>query len=335
MKPLITTIIPTYRRPEKLKKALESVLNQTYPYLCVCVYDNASGDATEEIVLFFAKMDSRVTYHCHPKNIGLKENFNYGLSHVVTPFFSFLSDDDLLLPEFYKTAIEGFSRFPEAGASLGAVIDVEEDGKVIDIALHSWPKQEYFAPPQGLFRMIKKYSNWTGALFRTEAAQQIGTIDLDLEAIDVDFFMRMAARFPLVVSQHPYAVFLQHASSHSHMAGLKLFWPGWLKIIENLKKDDKIPLEVKEKAEKLLHKNLQHSLLSTARSCLENKVFDTAESITKILANYPNHNWKKSCLILFIKLSRNSQLGHRFVLLLFALKTLLKDVGRNFMKKNR
>lgn len=49
-KPMITTIIPTYRRPRLLRRAIRSVLNQTYPHFQVCVYDNASGDETATIV---------------------------------------------------------------------------------------------------------------------------------------------------------------------------------------------------------------------------------------------------------------------------------------------
>ncbi len=69
-KPLITTIIPTYRRPKLLRRAIKSVLNQTYPHFQVCVYDNASGDETALVVDEIAKADPRVKYYCHSENIG-------------------------------------------------------------------------------------------------------------------------------------------------------------------------------------------------------------------------------------------------------------------------
>jgi len=50
MEPLITTIIPTYRRPKLLRRAIKSVLGQTFPHFQVCVYDNASGDETPDVV---------------------------------------------------------------------------------------------------------------------------------------------------------------------------------------------------------------------------------------------------------------------------------------------
>ena len=100
--PLITTIIPTYRRPTLLKRAIESVLQQAYPHFQVWVLDNASGDETAEVVTQLTQQDKRVKYYCHPENVGAFNNFQYGLEQVSTPFFSFLSDDDMLLPDFYQ-----------------------------------------------------------------------------------------------------------------------------------------------------------------------------------------------------------------------------------------
>src|SRR5437016_10001362 len=99
--PLIATIIPTYRRPKLLQRAIRSVLNQTYPHVQIRVYDNSSGDETASVVAELAKKDPRVKYHCHSQNIGSFKNFEYGLKQVDTEWFSILSDDDLILPEFY------------------------------------------------------------------------------------------------------------------------------------------------------------------------------------------------------------------------------------------
>jgi len=45
LKPLIITIIPTYRRLKRLRRIIRSVLNQTYAHFQVCIYDNASSAA--------------------------------------------------------------------------------------------------------------------------------------------------------------------------------------------------------------------------------------------------------------------------------------------------
>jgi glycosyltransferase involved in cell wall biosynthesis len=87
--PLITVIIPTFRRPKLLRRAILSVLNQTFSAFQVCVYDDASNDNTQKVVTELAEADSRIKYYCHEQNIGVVENFNYGLKEVNTPFFRF------------------------------------------------------------------------------------------------------------------------------------------------------------------------------------------------------------------------------------------------------
>ncbi len=227
----ITTIIPTYRRPEKLKKAIQTVLDQTYPHFKVCVYDNGSGDETAAVVSAFA--DRRIHYFCHPRNIDAAPNFEYGMREVQTPFFSFLSDDDLLLPDFYANALRGFEEFPQAAFSAGRVIDMAENGSVITISKKIEKERELRMPLDGLFELIADYINWTGIVFRKEV---IDFLDEEVKPFDVDFVLRCAARFPYVVSQKKHAIFMHHSTSYSGNCGLKLVWPSWLKILENLKK---------------------------------------------------------------------------------------------------
>ena len=102
--PLVTTIIPTFRRPILVRRAIISALSQTLSDLRVSVYDNGSDDETEATVRDLQSIDSRIDYYRHPSNIGALNNFNFGLSRVESDYFSFLSDDDFLLPDFYELA---------------------------------------------------------------------------------------------------------------------------------------------------------------------------------------------------------------------------------------
>jgi glycosyltransferase involved in cell wall biosynthesis len=148
--PLITTIIPTFQRPKLLKRAITSVLNQTYPYFQIYVCDNASQDETETIVFELAKTDPRIKYYRHSKNIGAWPNFQYGLERVNTEFFSYLSDDDVLFPWFYQTVLQGFDKFPQAALSAGSTIMMKDDGSILDVSLRSWPKEGCYSPPQSM-----------------------------------------------------------------------------------------------------------------------------------------------------------------------------------------
>ena len=260
---MITTIIPTFRRPKELQRAIKSVLGQTYPHFQIWVYDNASGDETEAVVVSLAKDDSRIKYFCHPQNINAAPNFEYGMLRVDTPFFSFLSDDDILLPEFYETAMAGFERYPQAAFSAGSVIDMSESGRFLGISSPGLQKMELRPPPQGLFDMITHYINWTGILFRREVIHAIGEMDKSVKPIDVDFVLRASAQFPYVVSPKPCAIFLHHPASYSGSCGLKLIYPSWLKIIENLKKDSHL-----SDADKATLENLMKCRMGDLLTCI-------------------------------------------------------------------
>ena len=56
----ITALLVTYRRPEFLRRAISSVLGQTYSNLKLIVFDDASGDKTKDVAQSFSKNDKRI-----------------------------------------------------------------------------------------------------------------------------------------------------------------------------------------------------------------------------------------------------------------------------------
>ena len=282
---VITTILPTYKRPEQFKKAIASVLAQTYPHFQLCVYDNASDDETREIVSRFS--DPRVHYHCHSENIGSEANFQYGISQVRTPYFSILADDDQLLPEFYETALQGFEKYPDAAFSVTRVDEIDVEGNLVCSPLLNWPDSEYFSSPDGLLTMIGSYSNWTGIVFKTEVAQAIGAIDPSLKAVDVDYVFRIAARYPFAVSKKLGALFFQHPGSYSTANGLKLLVPGWQIMIDKLKKEEALSKEAKNQIEQRLIKDLHFQLFSLTIRLIEKNGLEAAAQAAEALSRQP------------------------------------------------
>lgn len=90
--PLVSVIIPTYKRPHLLVRAISSVLNQTYKNLEVLVVDDYSQDDTPSVVR--AIKDPRVRYVRHEVNKGLPAVRNTGIRTVRGEYIAFLDDDD-------------------------------------------------------------------------------------------------------------------------------------------------------------------------------------------------------------------------------------------------
>ena len=263
MESVITTIIPTYRRPKLLRIAILSVLQQTYRNFEIHIYDNASGDETREVVETLAAADPRVRYHCHPENIGLVENFAYGMARVRTPFFNLLSDDDVVFPNFFELALSALEKNSEAIFFAGATIWATRDGDIWDIPLGRW-RDGVYPPPEGLFEIIKSgHPDFTGTLFRSEAMSRIGTLDPAVgNPCDVDFVCRCAAVSPVIASTKPCGVLFQHpasASAQSPYAPLA-YWPSYAKIAEKILRLPSLPEEQRRRGYtlmmKLTHRNV-------------------------------------------------------------------------------
>lgn len=100
---LFSIIIPTYNRADFIKKSMESVLNQTYPYFELIVVDDGSTDNTEEVVKSIA--DTRVQYY-KKKNEERGAARNYGFSKSSGDYIVFFDSDDLLYPHHLKSAYD-------------------------------------------------------------------------------------------------------------------------------------------------------------------------------------------------------------------------------------
>ncbi|NDK54532.1 glycosyltransferase [Pontibacter fetidus] len=92
-KKLITVVIPCYNHAQYLSKAIESVLNQTYPHTEIIVIDDGSTDNTRAIAAKYAGV--RYVYQ---QNQGLSAARNKGVEHSKGEYILFLDADDWLYP---------------------------------------------------------------------------------------------------------------------------------------------------------------------------------------------------------------------------------------------
>jgi GT2 family glycosyltransferase len=255
-RPLVTTVIPTYRRPQLLRRAIESALNQSRPDGKVAVFDDASGDETESVVRAFTNRDARVTYHRNATNLGLEGNFRFALEQVDTPYFSILSNDDMLLPRLYEAGLGALESNPDAAFAATQVIHVDDEERVIQLRF-PWHPGKY-APPDGLLRLIEWGAPaWAGIIFRSSVLKELGNLDPEAGTlIDYDFQIRIAARKPYVVVSTPGAVFFHRRESISGDARLEGTWPAWLQLMKNLAQDDSVPPAARKEAEAMLVEQL-------------------------------------------------------------------------------
>lgn len=95
--PLISIVIPAYNASNYLAEAIDSALAQTYPNVEIIVVNDGSKDdgATEQVALSYG---DKIRYFSK-ENGGSSSALNVGIANMTGEWFSWLSHDDLYVPE--------------------------------------------------------------------------------------------------------------------------------------------------------------------------------------------------------------------------------------------
>jgi len=107
--PLVSIMIPTYRRPALLREAIESALAQTTPIpFEVVVVDNDSdqelADEVDKAIASFGVHNLRLFRN--QENIGMFGNWNRCIELARGKWLTILNDDDLLAPSFLDECLK-------------------------------------------------------------------------------------------------------------------------------------------------------------------------------------------------------------------------------------
>ena len=125
--PWITILIPTYRRPDMLKEALESVLiwqEHTDFFWDIVVLDNEKDNGIEnDTERLIRNIDStRILYYRNSETMRPGDNFNRGFLLARGEWVMMLHDDDLLASKSLKTMGHLLWEYVKKGFPLGAII---------------------------------------------------------------------------------------------------------------------------------------------------------------------------------------------------------------------
>ena len=184
--PRISILVPAYETPEDfLRQMTESVLNQSYGNLELCIADGSPSDRVERVMREYEKKDSRVKYQHLTKNLGISENTNAALSMATGDYVGLLDHDDLLLP---GALFEILRVLNEAGGADAFYTD--EDKVNMELTRHFQP---HFKPDYN--EEYLRSNNYICHFFvvRREIALEVGGFREEFDgAQDHDFIFRCA-----------------------------------------------------------------------------------------------------------------------------------------------
>jgi glycosyltransferase involved in cell wall biosynthesis len=155
--PLISVIVPTYRREEPLKETLEDVLKQDYPNFEVLVIDQTPTHEPE-IQAYLEKLAKTEKINWFRVNwASLPGARNYGVRRSRGEIILFI-DDDVKLPEGYLQAhARNYQERPEVGAVAGRVFDRMKLADSQKIVAGDSPYSIEYLPPEAMDAGIAWY----------------------------------------------------------------------------------------------------------------------------------------------------------------------------------
>ena len=233
-RPTVSVIIPTYNRAALLKRAIESVLNQSFKDFELIVVDDASPDNTPEVVRSIR--DSRIRYIRLKKNSGGPVARNTGIKKARGKFIALLDDDDEWLPHRLELQVKKLETLDkEFGVVYGGFYYVsQQDGRILGKRLPQFRGDVY----QHFLR-----ENFVGSptlLIRRECFKKAGLFDPKLTSSqDWDMWLRIAKYYKFDYVDEIVAKYYVHGRQISF--NMKKYIPGRERFISKHKDISKNP----------------------------------------------------------------------------------------------
>ena len=123
---LISIIVPIYNTKKYFERCINSLINQTYNNIEICIVDDGSSDGSEILCDEYAKKEKRIKVY-HQENSGPAIARNKGLEMATGDYIFFVDSDDYIHPETFDYLLKELKKY-DADISCCAARLVYEDG---------------------------------------------------------------------------------------------------------------------------------------------------------------------------------------------------------------
>lgn len=206
----VSVVIPAYNAAGFIRRAVDSVLAQTWPRRDIIVVNDGSTDDTlRELATYRDKI--RII---DKPNGGLPQARNSGIRAATGEYIAFLDADDRWLPEKLARQVEILVADPEVGFC-STVTRVEDPG---GSPSGEWPCPHSKEPLLNTLFLQNGVipGSGSGVMVRRELFQRVGLFDPTLRSLeDIDMWMRLAAVSRYACIDEALTVIVKHPDSMS------------------------------------------------------------------------------------------------------------------------
>lgn len=198
---LISICIPTYKRSDLLKQAIQSCLDQEYRPLEILVGDDSPTDEAASIIRGMASQDVTWRYLWNRPSRGQAGNVSQLFQEASAEKLILLHDDDLLMPGAIRTLLGCWDKDPKTGAAFGKQYITDHEGHILEGATENLNRYFYRTAEYAGARLtpmesalVQQFPN-DAYMIRSGLAREVLFRPRELvgELCDFDFGMRAAA----------------------------------------------------------------------------------------------------------------------------------------------
>jgi glycosyltransferase involved in cell wall biosynthesis len=132
-KPKISVLIASYNTPfNKLQRAINSVINQTFQDFEIILVDDGSHNDPENKLLDFCRLHETRLLYIRQKNAGQANAINRGIQISLGRYISILDADDEYLPNHLQSCMDHMKAYDLIASKTLTITDKAEDFFVSD-----------------------------------------------------------------------------------------------------------------------------------------------------------------------------------------------------------
>jgi glycosyltransferase involved in cell wall biosynthesis len=211
--PLVSIFMFVRNGGKSLRRAIESVLAQTYPNIEFVVQDAVSTDGTLDVLRNYA---GRIKLVSEPDS-GPSEGLWRAMNRCTGEFVGSCLADEELMPDAVERVVRTFKEEPGAGAVTGDALITDIDGRVTG----SWTS----GPFNLVDYLLADYTPYfVSSFYRRSALLAIGLRERNwnLDCVEFELWCRLASHSHVKYVPHVLAKYAQHPGqlSNSHADAL-------------------------------------------------------------------------------------------------------------------
>jgi glycosyltransferase involved in cell wall biosynthesis len=139
--PKVSIFIPAYNTERYIADTIGSIVNQTYQDWELIIVDDCSTDDTLSVCNSYAEKDTRIKLYANEKNLGMMENWIYGVSLCNGKYWGKLDSDDWWHPDMLKECVAILDNHEDVGLVVSRFIEIDENNNAIEDSEYFFPNE--------------------------------------------------------------------------------------------------------------------------------------------------------------------------------------------------